>query len=257
MALLRACVGRIADRHSFSPYFEGMDKPFKEYDSEENQKQYELEQRQRELERRIRKTKQETMTWRHDMEHETDPVKKAQAEEKYQRKAALLQRQNKAYNEFCEETGQKKRHDRIQVAKWNRSEAAKARGAAKKAQKSVANSSGSGTIKLPDVEIGRSLGAKAKNYKVMNLATGEMYEFVEGTRLQNVEVFAGKGSKKPYRNAYKYADAYGGKAEDWQHVKGDGWIACVDEERPAEVHWSQCEGIGKFDFFVKRWKDED
>lgn len=134
-------------RHNFSPYFEGMRNPFQEYDSEENQKQYELEQRQRTLERRIRKSKQETMGWRAAMDAEADPVKKANAEAKYQKKAALLQQQNKAYNDFCEETGQKKRHDRIAVAKWNRSEAAKARAAAKKAQKSVENSVENGTIK--------------------------------------------------------------------------------------------------------------
>lgn len=119
-------------RHNFGPYFEGMTNPYQEFDAEENRKQYELEQRQRTLERRIRDTKRKAMGWRHDMENETDPVKKAQAEAKYQQKAALLQKQNKAYNDFCEETGQKKRSERITIAKWNRSEAAKARAAAKR-----------------------------------------------------------------------------------------------------------------------------
>ena len=50
----------------------------------------------------------------------------------YERKAALLQKQNKAYNDFCESTGQKKRSERIAIAKWDRSQAAKARAAAKK-----------------------------------------------------------------------------------------------------------------------------
>lgn len=113
-------------RHNFSPYFEGMKNPFQEYDSEENQKQYELEQRQRTLERRIRDTKRKTMGWRHAMDTENDPMRKAECETKYQQKAALLQKQNKEYNQFCEDTGQKKRHERIQVAKWNRQEAAKA-----------------------------------------------------------------------------------------------------------------------------------
>lgn len=119
-------------RHSLSPYFEDQGNPFEQFDSEENKKQYELEQRQRTLELRIRKTKQQTMDWRKAMDAEIDPAKKAQWEEMYQRKAALLQKQNKAYNEFCEETGQKKLADRIAIAKWNRSEAAKARAAAKR-----------------------------------------------------------------------------------------------------------------------------
>ena len=108
----------------------------------------------------------------------------------------------------------------------------------------------------PDIVIGRSVGAKAKNYEVMDLSTGEVFRFVEGTRLKNVEVFAGKGVKKPYEKAYKYADRYGGNVDDWQHVKGFGWIETEDGDRYAEVHWSQCEGIGKHDFFVKRWLDD-
>ena len=87
----------------------------------------------------------------------------------------------------------------------------------------------------------------------MDLETGEMFKFVEGSRLQDVEVFAGKGARKAYEKAYKYADREGGKPEDWQHVKGKGWLVTPEGDQRAEVHWSQCEGIGKFDFFVKRW----
>ena len=50
----------------------------------------------------------------------------------YQRKAALLQKQNAAYNQFCEGNGLKKLQDRISIAKWDRTEAAQARAAAKK-----------------------------------------------------------------------------------------------------------------------------
>jgi hypothetical protein len=44
----------------------------------------------------------------------------------------LLQKQNEAYNQFCKDNGLKKQQDRISIAKWTRSEAAKARAAAKK-----------------------------------------------------------------------------------------------------------------------------
>ena len=109
---------------------------------------------------------------------------------------------------------------------------------------------------LPDITIGRSVGAKSRNYDILDLETMECYHFAEGSRLQNVEVFAGKGSRTVYRDAYKYADTIGGKISDWQHVKGHGIIATDDGDRPAEVHWSQCEGLGKHDFFIKRWEDE-
>lgn len=108
-------------------------------------------------------------------------------------------------------------------------------------------------MKLPDIPIGRSIGAKAVNYDVIDFETGEMFNLVEGTKLQNVEVFAGKGSKTTYRKAYKFAEKYGGKTEDWQHVKAKGLLATQEGDRAAEIHWSQCEGIGKYDFFVKRW----
>jgi hypothetical protein len=133
-------------RHHFSPWFEGQGNPFEQYDSKENQKPYELEQRQRTLERRIRNTKREVMNWKTAMDAETDPNKKAEWEEKYQQKAALLQRQNKAYNQFCEDNGLKKQQDRLHIAKWNRSQAAKARAAAKKYQNSIENSKNSSKI---------------------------------------------------------------------------------------------------------------
>ena len=108
-------------RHHFAPWFEGQGNPFTDFDAEENLKRYELEQRQRTLERRIRNTKREVMGW-----------DAAGDKEMYERKAALLQRQNAEYNQFCEENGLKKQSDRIHIAKWNRSEAAKARAAAKR-----------------------------------------------------------------------------------------------------------------------------
>ena len=108
-------------RHNFSPYFEGMDNPFEQYDSEENRKLYEVEQRARTMERRIRDTKRRLMGY--EAAGDTD---------RYERTAALLQKQNEAYNAYCDEKGLKKRSDRIQIARWNRSEAAKARAAAKR-----------------------------------------------------------------------------------------------------------------------------
>lgn len=108
----------------------------------------------------------------------------------------------------------------------------------------------------PDILIGRDVGAKAKNYTVMDLETGEYFQFAQGSRIQNVEVFAGKGTRTEFRKAQKYADRHGGSPEDWQHVKGHGVIETPDGDRNAEVHWVQCSGIGKFDFFVKRWEDE-
>ena len=108
---------------------------------------------------------------------------------------------------------------------------------------------------LPDEIIGRSLGAKAKNYDILDLQTGDMYHLSEGSRLQDIQVFAGKGTRIAFRDAAKYAQRYGGNVEDWQHVKGQGLVDTPEGDRPAELHWVQCDGLGKQEMFVKRWLD--
>lgn len=118
-------------RHSHGPG-DGEFNPYDHYDSEENQKEYELQQRQRALERRIRKSKQEVMGYRTALDNASTDEAKALMEHEYQKASALLQKRNKAYNDFCEENNLKKLNERIAIAKWDRSQAAKARAAAKK-----------------------------------------------------------------------------------------------------------------------------
>ena len=119
-------------RHSFSPFFEGMDNPFEQYDSEENRKQYEKEQRQRTLERRIRNTKREVMGLKESVDSCKDDKAKFTLDLDYQKKAALLAKQNKAYQEYCEQNNLRPLSDRIQIARWDRKQAAAARGAAQR-----------------------------------------------------------------------------------------------------------------------------
>lgn len=138
---------------------------------------------------------------------------------------------------------------KIHVDDWNKW--LKAQSNKTRAEKVVKNLKGA-----YDFEIGKSLGAKAKNYKVMDLQTGEMYSILEGSKVQDTQVFAGKGSKVKYRNAYKYVEKYGGDVEDWQHAKGIAELNTDDGTRKAEIHWSQCKNIGKFEFFIKKWLDE-
>lgn len=119
-------------RHSFSPYFEGMDNPYDKFDSEENKKQYETEQYQRTLERRIRHTKRETMGLKESVDSCKDDKLKFELDLEYQKKASLLMKQNTAYNEFCESNNLKRLSDRISIAQWDRKQAAQARGAAQR-----------------------------------------------------------------------------------------------------------------------------
>ena len=141
-------MGRIAERHSFGPYFEGMENPYDQYDSEENRKEYDLQQRQRAMERRIRDSKRKCMGLKHGVDSATTDEAKASAEALYQKEAALLQKRNKAYNDFCEENGLKRKSERITIAQWDREQAAKARAAAKKYKKSLENPQKNGRMKI-------------------------------------------------------------------------------------------------------------
>lgn len=117
-------------RHTFLPYT-GKN-PFEDYDAEENRKAYEIQQRQRELERRIRKTKRECMGLQEAVSDAKTDESRQKLTRDYERKAALLSRQNAAYNEYCDDNGLKRLSERVTIARWDRSQAAKARAAAKR-----------------------------------------------------------------------------------------------------------------------------
>lgn len=126
--------------------------------------------------------------------------------------------------------------------------------------KKVAENSRRGIIKeINGFLIGKSLGAKAKNYDVEDKATGVIYRFVEGTRIQNPKVFAGyKGVKPLYQETLEgLKSEYPQSSDKWQHCKGIGWLDVDGEEIKAEVHWFQEPSVGKVKFKVKRWLDED
>lgn len=125
-------------------------------------------------------------------------------------------------------------------------------------RKSLGTLPPSGRRYMADIPILKSVGAKTKNYKILDPNTGDHFQFAEGSRIRNVEVFAGLGSKKALlpEVAKGLSEQLGGKPERWQHCKGMGTIDYSGEERPAEVHWFQEESVGRVKFKVKRWLDE-
>lgn len=120
-------------RHSFGPS-DGENNPYDPIDTEENRKQYEKEQRQRALERRVRKTKREVMGLQEAVEKCQDEAAKFELQQTLDRKSYLLSRQNKAYSDFCKQNDLRPLNERLQIAKWSREQAAKARGAARRYQ---------------------------------------------------------------------------------------------------------------------------
>lgn len=116
-------------RHSHGPG-DGVHNPFEQYDSEENRKIYEIQQRQRTLERRIRNTKREVQNMQTAVANCKNDKTKFELQQTLDRKSYLLKKQNDAYKEFCEQNNLKELRDRLYIARWNREQAAKARGAA-------------------------------------------------------------------------------------------------------------------------------
>lgn len=125
-------------------------------------------------------------------------------------------------------------------------------------KKPLENVGKSSTIDLDDTLIHKSVGAKAKNYDVIDPKTGDVFHFAEGTKIQNSKVFAGNGTKTPLHEgvAEGLAEQLGGTPEKWQHCKGNGVLDYFGEARKAEVHWFQEETVGKVKFKVKEWYDE-
>lgn len=121
-------------RHSFGPG-DPDHNPFKDFDAEENKRVYDLSQKQRSAEARIRRTKLKILGLREAINAAENEAVKATLQDEYGKAAAQLQKQNAAYNDFCEKNNLKKLSDRLSVAKWTRSEAAKATAAARKLNK--------------------------------------------------------------------------------------------------------------------------
>lgn len=120
-------------RHSFGPG-DPNHNPYADFDAEENKKVYDLSQKQRSAEARIRAAKLKVLGLREAIDGATDEAAKATLQDEYNKAALKLQKYNKAYTDFCESNNLMKLNDRITVAKWNRSEAAKATAAARKAK---------------------------------------------------------------------------------------------------------------------------
>lgn len=120
-------------RHSFGSG-DGVNNPYKDIQTADNVRMEKLEQRQRALERRVRKTKREVMGLQEAVEKCQDETAKFELQQALDRKSYLLSRQNKAYSDFCKQNDLRPLNERLQIAKWSREQAAKARGAARRYQ---------------------------------------------------------------------------------------------------------------------------
>lgn len=116
-------------RHSHGPG-DGEHNPFEHFDSEENRLREERDERMRLLERRIRASRREVLALQEAVEKAPDDAVRAEAEAAHRRKAKVLMRLEKEYDEFCEENKTRKLYDRLQVARYGAKQARAAEKAA-------------------------------------------------------------------------------------------------------------------------------
>ena len=93
-----------------------------------------MQQRQRTLERRVRDTKRKLQNMQTAIDNCKDEKLKFELQQDFDKKSYLLKKQNAAYKQYCEENNLKPYNERLQVAKWNREQAMKAAGAARRYQ---------------------------------------------------------------------------------------------------------------------------
>jgi len=222
-------------RHDWNPYFEGMPRTWTEEKLRElneprytyNGKQlteYEAQQTQRYHERQIRRWKREYVAMKAAGQDTTEATVK-------------LQRWQDRQKDFLSQTGLKRRVSQEQINDWGRMQSTGA-----KRQQTVVE------------HIGRSLGAKAKNYRVYNPVTGDFVSLAANTYISQPKnhVMAGKGRDRQIDCIDWLIDKHGGNALEWTKEKGFGYIEDeYGELRLVELHWYQAPGIGKVEMKIK------
>ena len=191
---------------------------------------YEATQRQRKFERAIRGQKHKILIDKElgdDAKLQTDQIK--------------LQRLKQEYTRFSEAADLPLQYERMEAAGFTWKDG--------KAAEKVANRN-----YIVAENIGRSVGAKAKNSKVYNPVTGEDMPLTEGTRITQPKnhVMAGKGRERQIDELQLLLDKYGGDPLEWTKEKGFGY---VDDEHGdshyVELHWYQEPTAGKVKMKIK------
>ena len=107
-------------------------------------------------------------------------------------------------------------------------------------------------IKLPDETLPHSVGAKWANYKI-NMGDGTFATFQEGSKLQDKEVFAGKGCRRVIDEEDRLLRQYGGKRGQWKKVKAKATVVWKGTIEKIETHWYEEDSIGKIEFKFSKW----
>ena len=191
---------------------------------------YEATQRQRKFERAIRAKKREILV------DETLGDK-----EKLQNDQIKMVRLKQEYKRFSDGVDLPMQHERLEQAGFDWK---KAKAAEKTADKNY----------IVAEHIGKSVGAKAKNYKVYNPITGESVPLSEGSRITQPKnhVMAGAGRERQIDELQFLLDKYGGDPLKWTKEKGYGYVDDeYGESRQVELHWYEEISVGRVKMKIK------
>lgn len=179
-----------------------------------NDQDYISSQQQRALERKIREAKRKEEIARASKDGDTEAA------------SARVNGAQAQMRQFISQTGRQRRYDREQVG---------------------------GTVTVTDT-IGRSVGAKAKNYNIFNPVSGQTVHLTEGTHITQPKnhIIAGKGREREIDELNLLLDKYGGDALRWTKEKGFGFITDeYGESHYVELHWYQEPSVGKAKMKIK------
>lgn len=118
-----------------------------------------------------------------------------------------------------------------------------------KAKGKLTNNSKSG--KVISFNVGRSIGASAKNYPVRMPNSKQRVKLAEGQKITG-KVFAGKGTDVEIRDRFDIAAIYNIPADEIQKVSGKGIVIIKGKEKKAELHWYEVNGE-RYDMKIKRF----
>ncbi len=186
---------------------------------------YEAQQKQRRLETTMRAERQKIKLLKEGGADEEDII----------RATARYRGTSAEYSRFSKAMGLPQQRERVygdglgsvSKGKWKNN-----------LKKFLTNGINSGNI--ISFNIGRSIGAAAKNYPVKLPQSHQHTKLVEGQNITGT-VFAGKGTNKPIRDRFILERNYGISADKWEKVSGKGKVLINGKECMAELHWYQAD----------------
>lgn len=219
----------VSERTYTDEQLENIDPPPFEYQGK-TYSAYEATQKQRQIERAIRKSKREFVGY-----------EAAGQTEAAQDSAIRLRRLSQEYKAFSKSAGLRTQPERARVDVFGRNQVERATVSANRNAIVVE-------------QIGRSVGAKAKNYKVYNPLTDEYVPLTEGTRITQPKnhIIAGKGRSRQIDEIQILLDKYGGDPLEWTKEKGFGYVDDeFGESHYVELHWYQEPTVGRHRMKIK------